>query len=550
MYKRYTRLVLAIMTLKCCSRHFMLLTAMVLLAPMPQTFCAGGDTGKQKSPPRAPDPEFHPSTSFRRWTCMQHLGIADGELLTETRINQAFKPFALSLHPDKCGGDESKMEKFKLLSAMRDDLIQEVQHGLQFLTDEPVYANRRFVQFRRAGAGAAAGGAAAGGAAGGGAAGGCAAAAARSSHTAEFWREAAEKTFGETRSFEEILKQRQQERADRQAMDAKQAREAALAAEKKAAAEKAKRLNDFWEEAIAYEAQRLNSIADKKLRAETAKRWASDRKTYYEEQRRLEEAEQRLHQNATEAAQCLMQGFCRAQQQQKETYYFQQEQDRARKEAMRKDRHWELWFEAILAAGFDVFDFCDASFAPLDETAFEEKAAAEAFEKAQWEDFREKCRDIHVAMHEEEVATGAAKAEADPASQRPKSPIIISSDEESICNSFCDEQDASAGMDVRAAGGASAQNASAGMDVRAAGGASAQNASAGMDVRGAGGASAQNASAGMDVRGAGGASAQNASAGMDVRESGSEDGDGVMRVWNTRKRKQTDFYKPPPKAPR
>ena len=65
-----------------------------------------------------------------------------------------------------------------------------------------------------------------------------------------------------------------------------------------------------------------------------------------------------IHENATKAAKCLIDGFVWAREAQEEAA------DRARE----KDKHWAWWLEEILKAGFDVYDFCDASFAMMRQT--------------------------------------------------------------------------------------------------------------------------------------------------------------------------------------
>jgi hypothetical protein len=127
----------------------------------------------------------------------------------------------------------------------------------------------------------------------------------------------------------------------------------------------AKRSNDFWEDAVAWEAQRVEALKERKLRTQTAKRWAFAAEQEEEQQAIAEEAERRaaIHENATKAAKCLIDGFVWAREAQEEAA------DRARE----KDKHWAWWLEEILKAGFDVYDFCDASFAPLDDETMELK---------------------------------------------------------------------------------------------------------------------------------------------------------------------------------
>jgi hypothetical protein len=118
--------------------------------------------------PDADPPAFYPMTPSLRRSCFERLNIGLHEELSESRINQAFRVLSLSLHPDKCRDDQTKLKMFHELNNMRSHLLREVQLGLRFVTDYPVFRNSDFAYFARGSA--AAGGAAAGGAAAGGAA--------------------------------------------------------------------------------------------------------------------------------------------------------------------------------------------------------------------------------------------------------------------------------------------------------------------------------------------------------------------------------------------
>jgi hypothetical protein len=129
-----------------------------------------------------------------------------------------------------------------------------------------------------------------------------------------------------------------------------------------------KRLNDFWEYEVAFEAQRVETVKERKLRTETAKRWACAAEEQEERLAIAEEGERRdfIHENAKKDAKCLIEGFFWAREAQTEA----QERDRS------KDKLWAWWLEGISEADFDVYDFCDASFAPLDAAAIDASAPA------------------------------------------------------------------------------------------------------------------------------------------------------------------------------
>ena len=171
-----------------------------MLLTWPQQTVAG--KGKERDPDELPPfdadadadpPAFTPMTPSLRRSCLESLNIGLHEELSESRINQAFRPFALSLHPDKCGGDQTKLKRFQELNHMRDRLLEEVRHGLRFVTDYPVFRNSDFHRFKRItemfGSAAAGGSAARGGAAGGSAAGAGAAAVVPIAQQ-EFWQQA------------------------------------------------------------------------------------------------------------------------------------------------------------------------------------------------------------------------------------------------------------------------------------------------------------------------------------------------------------------------
>jgi hypothetical protein len=141
-----------------------------MLLTWPQQIVAGKQ--KEKEADSADSPAFIPMTPSLRRLCLETLNIVLHEELSESRISQAFRPFALSLHPDKCGGDQTKLKRFQEINNMRDRLLQEVQHGLRFVTDYPVFRNSNFDRFQRSekpmsGSAAAGGSAARGGAAAG-----------------------------------------------------------------------------------------------------------------------------------------------------------------------------------------------------------------------------------------------------------------------------------------------------------------------------------------------------------------------------------------------
>jgi hypothetical protein len=172
-------------------------------------------------------------------------------------------------------------------------------------------------------------------------------------------------------------------------------------------AEEAKRFEEFWQEQVAWEEQRVENLKSKKKRwasfweqeqeqlaiKEDAERRAAihDNATaaaqsfvgeVWEERKRQEDAEKEefqamveeierraaIHLNATKAALALLKGF----------YWSRVVQEEKDYEASEMDKHWKWWLKGILAAGFDVFDFCDASFAPLTEEAMERKCSRKA----------------------------------------------------------------------------------------------------------------------------------------------------------------------------
>jgi len=185
-----------------------------MLLTLPQRTVAG--KGKEKEADSAESPAFQPMTPSLRRLCLETLNIGLHEELSESRINQAFRAVALSLHPDKCAGDRKKLAQFQQVNNMRDHLLQEVQLGLRFVTDYPVFRNSAFYRFQQSGktmcANAAAGGSAAcGGAVGGSAAGGSAAGgeAAAGVPTAqqEFWQQARQTLESEITQSYETLRQ-------------------------------------------------------------------------------------------------------------------------------------------------------------------------------------------------------------------------------------------------------------------------------------------------------------------------------------------------------
>ncbi len=119
-----------------------------------------------------------------RLECIQALKLDPDEELSKEKIKQAFRPFALSLHPDKCNGDEAKKKQFQLLMEQRDRLLEDVRDGLRYSTDIALfYPSGEFKCFERYGQSH-----------GGSAAAGGSAARPREFRTAEeirkFWREA------------------------------------------------------------------------------------------------------------------------------------------------------------------------------------------------------------------------------------------------------------------------------------------------------------------------------------------------------------------------
>jgi curved DNA-binding protein CbpA len=184
-----------------------------MLLTWPQQIVAGKQ--KEKEADSADSPAFIPMTPSLRRLCLETLNIGLHEELSESRISQAFRPFALSLHPDKCGGDQTKLKRFQEINNMRHRLLEEVQHGLRFVTDYPVFRNSNFDRFKRSGkpmsgSAAAGGSAASGGAAAGGAAGGGAAAGVPMAQQ-EFWQQAWQTLESEIPQSYETLVQRNAE---------------------------------------------------------------------------------------------------------------------------------------------------------------------------------------------------------------------------------------------------------------------------------------------------------------------------------------------------
>jgi hypothetical protein len=241
----------------------------------------------------------------------------------------------------------------------------------------------------------------------------------------------------------------------------------------------AKRSNDFWEDAVAWEAQRVEALKERKLRTQTAKRWAFAAEQEEEQQAIAEEAERRaaIHENATKAAKCLIDGFVWAREAQEEAA------DRARE----KDKHWAWWLEEILKAGFDVYDFCDASFAPLDDETMELKFSSKE----------------------------------DGPRQRSHSPIVISSDDEADDKDMPQDQEPEDTTTQDMPQDQEPEDTTA-LDMPE-------------------GREEENTTAGMDMR----SPAEDTSAGMDMRNSDEEGSDGVSRSYRGRKRTRTNFYKPP-----
>jgi hypothetical protein len=379
----------------------------------------------------------------------------------------------IALHPDKNGNDPKKAEQLSTITVMRADLLEEVQHGLQYISDRALYRNREFVGFERAGGEGAAGGSAAGGAAAG--------SSAANDWFADYYRQRFYETY-----FNECMAE---------AEDSELLREAKAAAEKAAAeknfgvrfekdaAEAAKISNDFWEDAVAWEAQRVEALNERKLRAQTAKRWAFAAEQEEEQQAIADEAARRaaIHENATKAALCLRAGFKKARIAQEEA------EDKAREMDHEKDEYWAWWLSEIRKAGFDVFDFCDASFAPLTEEAMELKFCSD-----------EDCP-----------------------RQRSHSPIVISSDDEADDKDMAQDQEPE---DTTAPDMPQDQEA--------------QDTTVSDMPEGR---EEENTTAGMDMR----APAEKTSAEMDMCDPDEEDSSVVSS--RGRKRTRTNFYKPPPR---
>jgi curved DNA-binding protein CbpA len=119
-----------------------------------------------------------------RLECIEALKLDPEEQLSEQRVSQAFRALALTLHPDKCAGDQSHAN-FQLLVEQRDRLLQDVGDGLRYSTDIALfYPSGEFKRFERYGQSH-----------GGSAAAGGSAARPREFRTAEqireFWRQAA-----------------------------------------------------------------------------------------------------------------------------------------------------------------------------------------------------------------------------------------------------------------------------------------------------------------------------------------------------------------------
>jgi hypothetical protein len=100
-----------------------------------------------------------------RLECIEALKLHPDEELSAQKIKRAFNALALSVHPDKFGGDEAKKRQFQLLLEQRDRLLNDVRDGLRYSTDIALfYASGEFKCFERfgqSGGSAAAGGSAA-----------------------------------------------------------------------------------------------------------------------------------------------------------------------------------------------------------------------------------------------------------------------------------------------------------------------------------------------------------------------------------------------------
>ena len=391
----------------CC-----LLTALfLLLAHTPTTLGADGEYRKPASPPHAPPIAYEPKTQKYRAECLAMFGIGVHELLTSARIHKEFRHLSRHYHPDRVGHTAYNLEYYQNLTTMRDDLVQEVELGMQYITDRAVYRNGQY-HFQRADAGAGGGGFTS----------------ARSQqHTSDFWRQAAQNmqeaagaggsAAGASGSahhnprdwFEEYWNAQaaaEKAAAEKAAAEKADAQESAQRAKAKVA-EEAKRFEEFWQEQVAWEEQRVENLQSKK------KRWAS---FWEQEQERLaikEDAERRaaIHDNATAAAQCFVDAVWEERKRQEDAekeelqaiveeierraaihlnatkaalallkgfYWSRFAQEEKDYEASEKNKHWKWWLKEILQAGFDVFDFCDASFAPLTEEAMERKCSRKA----------------------------------------------------------------------------------------------------------------------------------------------------------------------------
>jgi hypothetical protein len=392
----------------CC-----LLTALfLLLANTPTTLGADGEYRKPASPPHAPPIEYEPKTRKYRAECLAMFGIGVHELLTSARIHKEFRHLSRHYHPDRVGHTAYNLEYYQNITTMRDDLVQEVELGMQYITDRAVYRNGQY-HFQRAEAGAGGGGftsararqdtaGASGGAAG---AGGSAAGAGGRNHNPHDWFEqySAQAAAEILREAQAAAEKAAAQKAAAEKADAQEAEERAKAK----VAEEAKRFEEFWQEQVAWEEQRVENLKSKK------KRWAS---FWEQEQERLaikEDAERRaaIHDNATAAAQSFVDAVWEERKRQEDSekeelqaiveeierrasihlnatkaalallkgfYWSRFAQEEKDYEASEKNKHWKWWLKEILQAGFDVFDFCDASFAPLTEEAMERKCSRKA----------------------------------------------------------------------------------------------------------------------------------------------------------------------------
>ena len=100
-----------------------------------------------------------------RLECIQALKLDPDEELSAQKIKRAFNALALSVHPDKFGGDAAKKRQFQLLVEQRDRLLDDVRDGLRYSTDIALFYPsgefKCFERFGQSGGSAAAGGSAA-----------------------------------------------------------------------------------------------------------------------------------------------------------------------------------------------------------------------------------------------------------------------------------------------------------------------------------------------------------------------------------------------------